>query len=95
MATAASSREEHAATRRIDASRAIQSRIITVANADAILGQDPASVAIRTSLENHRRILVSTASYAMLDPYAPSVEINQRKTDTLFALGKAWATLSH
>jgi len=29
----------------------------------------------------------------MVDPYALSIAIDQRKTDTLFALGKAWSTL--
>jgi hypothetical protein len=60
---------------------------------DAVPGQDPASRAIANSLQKHGKILHSTNSYPMVDPYAPSVAFDQRKTDTLFALEKAWATV--
>jgi hypothetical protein len=54
---------------------------------------DPASVAIKTSLETHGKILYTASSYPMVDPYAPSVGFPQRKTDTLFALDRARATI--
>ena len=56
-------------------------------------GQDPVSVAIRTSLVAHGKVLNTDSAYPMQDPYCPSVGFNQRKTDTLFALDKARAAL--
>jgi hypothetical protein len=53
---------------------------------------DPASVALRTSLGQHEKILVSDTAYPMQDPYT-NVDFTQRKTDTLFALDKARASL--
>jgi hypothetical protein len=55
----------------------------------SILGQDPASVAVRKSIEAHRKILYSDSAYPMQDPYSPDVGFSQRKTDTLFALDQA------
>ena len=53
-----------------------------------LLATDPASTAIKTSLVQHGKVLISDASYPMQDPYT-SIGFTQRKTDTLFALDKA------
>lgn len=60
-----------------------------------IASPDPASQALRTSLDNHRRLLQSDTAYPMQDPYSPSVGFPQRLTDTLFALDRARQTLRH
>jgi hypothetical protein len=59
----------------------------------AIQQGDPASVALKQSLTNHLKVLVSDASYPMTDPYNPATGFTTRQTDTLAALNRAWATL--
>jgi hypothetical protein len=60
---------------------------------NAVMGQDPASVAVRNSIEAHGKILCSDSAYPMQDPYSPNIGFDQRKTDTLFALDKAWTAV--
>jgi hypothetical protein len=60
----------------------------------AIVAKDPASTAIKTSLGQQAKVLYSASSYPMVDPYCPSIGFSQRKTDTLFALDKARATMN-
>jgi hypothetical protein len=61
----------------------------------AIQHGDPASAALKRSLTNHLKLLVSDASYPMQDPYNPATGFTVRQTDTLAALNRAWATLPH
>jgi hypothetical protein len=59
----------------------------------AIRSKSPASLAIKTSLENHLKVLVVDSAYPMQDPYS-NIGFNQRQTDTLFALDKARAAVN-
>src|SRR5262245_58868019 len=59
----------------------------------AIRRDDPASVALKESLGNHLKVLISDWSYPTQDLYNPNIEFTVRQTDTLFALSRAWASL--
>jgi hypothetical protein len=56
---------------------------------------DPASVALKQSLENQLKMLVTDWSYPLQDPYNTKIDFPVRHTDTLAALNRAWAKLPH
>jgi hypothetical protein len=59
-----------------------------------ILAKTPASLAIKTSLEHHLKVLTTDSAYPMQDPYNPGFGFSQRKTDTLYALAQARAAVN-
>ncbi len=58
-----------------------------------IKSTDTGSQALKTSLANHLKILVSDSSYPMQDPYNPNIGFNSRMSDTLNALEVARASI--
>ena len=59
----------------------------------AVTTGNAAAQIMSKTLTTQAAILKSTSSYPMVDPYNPSIGFDQRKSDTLFAIGKAWASL--
>ena len=59
----------------------------------SVPNNDPASSLMHKTFEQQAAVLKSSPSYPMIDPYNPSIGFPQRKTDTLAAINKAWATL--
>jgi hypothetical protein len=66
---------------------ALQELIVAVPNGN------PESVLLQKTIKQQQAILRATISYPMYDPYNAAVNFPQRKTDTMEALKRAWATL--
>ncbi|MGN6813745.1 MAG: hypothetical protein ACTHMP_22980 [Thermomicrobiales bacterium] len=60
----------------------------------AVPNQDPGSILLSRVLTEQAKLLNSTSSYPMVDPYNPAISFPVRQTDTLAAINQAWATLS-